>query len=134
MNFDQVPVIGLAKGERGLISQILCPKFCGYLTVGTLGSGIDPVPGEPSIKDILHLYNFKLIKPDTKLFGVIGKPISHSKSPLLYNEGFKSVGFNGVYLHLLVDDIANFLSTYASTGFSGFRYKLICIKLYMYTY
>ncbi|PRQ49092.1 putative shikimate dehydrogenase, 3-dehydroquinate dehydratase [Rosa chinensis] len=117
---SQVPVIGLAMGERGLISRILCAKFGGYLTSGTLDSGIVSVPGEPAIKDILHVYNFRLIRPGTKLFGVIGKPISHSKSPLLYNEGFKSVGFDGVYLHLLVDDIANFLRTYSSTDFSGF--------------
>ncbi|KAK9949891.1 hypothetical protein M0R45_005401 [Rubus argutus] len=40
--------------------------------------------------------------------------------PSLYNEGFKSVGFDGVYLHFLVDDIANFLQTYSSTDFAGF--------------
>ncbi|KAK9949893.1 hypothetical protein M0R45_005403 [Rubus argutus] len=117
---SQVPVIGLAMGERGLISQILCAKFGGYLTSGTTGSGIVSAPGQPTIKDILHLYNFRRVRPDTKVFGVIGKPISYSKSPLLYNEGFKSVGFDGVYLHFLVDDIANFLQTYSSMDFAGF--------------
>ncbi|KAL6225346.1 hypothetical protein ACLB2K_004196 [Fragaria x ananassa] len=117
---SHVPVIGLAMGERGLISRILCAKFGGYFTSGTLHSGIVSVPGEPAIKDILDVYNFRLIRHCTKMFGVIGKPISHSRSPLLYNEVFKSVGFDGVYLHLLVDDIANFLHTYSSTDFSGF--------------
>ncbi|KAL6223092.1 hypothetical protein ACLB2K_006482 [Fragaria x ananassa] len=117
---SHVPVIALAMGERGLISRILCAKFGGYFTSGTLHSEIVSVPGEPTIKDILDVYNFRLIRPCTKMFGVIGKPVSHSRSPLLYNEGFKSVGFDGVYLHLLVDDIANFLHTYSSTDFSGF--------------
>lgn len=121
----QVPVIGLAMGERGLISRILCAKFGGYLTSGTTGLGIVSAPGQPTIKDILHLYNFRLVRPGTKVFGVIGKPISHSKSPLLYNEGFKSVGFDGVYLHFLVDDIANFLRTYSSMDFSGFRFTFL---------
>ncbi|XP_062081319.1 bifunctional 3-dehydroquinate dehydratase/shikimate dehydrogenase, chloroplastic-like [Humulus lupulus] len=70
--------------------------------------------------ELLHLYNFRQIGPDTKVFGVIGKPVGQSKSPILYNEAFKSVGFNGVYLHLLVDDIANFLQTYLSADFAGF--------------
>ncbi|XP_062079266.1 bifunctional 3-dehydroquinate dehydratase/shikimate dehydrogenase, chloroplastic-like [Humulus lupulus] len=70
--------------------------------------------------ELLHLYNFRQIGPDTKGFGVIGKPVGQSKSPILYNEAFKSVGFNGVYLHLLVDDIANFLQTYLSADFAGF--------------
>ncbi|BBH05565.1 dehydroquinate dehydratase, putative / shikimate dehydrogenase, putative [Prunus dulcis] len=84
------------------------------------GLGIVSAPGQPTMKDVLHLYNFAQIGPDTKVFGIIGKPVSHSKSPFLYNEGFKSVGFNGVYVHLLVDDIAKFLQTYSSMDFAGF--------------
>ncbi|XP_057957467.1 bifunctional 3-dehydroquinate dehydratase/shikimate dehydrogenase, chloroplastic-like isoform X3 [Malania oleifera] len=117
---SSVPIIGLVMDERGLMSRILCPKFGGYLTFGTLESGIVSAPGQPTIKDLMNLYNFRQLGPDTKVFGIIGKPVSHSKSPILYNEAFKSVGFNGVYLHLLVDDIANFLHTYSSTDFSGF--------------
>ncbi|XAR54585.1 3-dehydroquinate dehydratase [Bertholletia excelsa] len=115
-----VPIIGLVMGERGLMSRILCPKFGGYLTFGTLDSGIVSAPGQPAIHDLMNLYNFRQIGPDTKIFGIIGKPVSHSKSPILYNEAFKQFGFNGVYLHLLVDDVANFLQTYSSTDFAGF--------------
>ncbi|XP_065863546.1 bifunctional 3-dehydroquinate dehydratase/shikimate dehydrogenase, chloroplastic [Euphorbia lathyris] len=117
---SQVPIIGIVMGERGLISRILCAKFGGYLTFGTLESGIVSAPGQPTIKDLLDLYNFRQIGPDTKVYGIIGKPVGHSKSPILYNEAFKSVGFNGVYVHLLVDDIANFLQTFSSTDFAGF--------------
>ncbi|KAJ4722264.1 bifunctional 3-dehydroquinate dehydratase/shikimate dehydrogenase, chloroplastic-like [Melia azedarach] len=117
---SQVPIIGLVMGERGLISRILCAKFGGFLTFGTLENGIVSAPGQPTIKDLLDLYNFRQIGPDTKVFGIIGKPVGHSKSPILYNEAFKSVGFNGVYVHLLVDDIAQFFETYSSNDFAGF--------------
>ncbi|XP_024021447.1 bifunctional 3-dehydroquinate dehydratase/shikimate dehydrogenase, chloroplastic [Morus notabilis] len=117
---SQVPTIGLVMGERGLISRILCAKFGGFLSFGTLESRIVSAPGQPTMNDLLHLYNFRHIGPDTKVFGVIGKPVGHSKSPILFNEAFKSVGFNGIYLHLLVDDIANFLQTYSSVDFAGF--------------
>ncbi|XP_059632659.1 bifunctional 3-dehydroquinate dehydratase/shikimate dehydrogenase, chloroplastic isoform X2 [Cornus florida] len=116
----QVPIIGLVMGERGLMSRILCPKFGGYLTFGTLEAGKVSAPGQPTFKDLVNLYNFRQISHDTKVFGIIGKPVSHSKSPILYNGSFKSVGFNGVYMHLLVDDIASFLQTYSSTDFVGF--------------
>uniref|UniRef100_A0A7N1A3W7 Shikimate dehydrogenase n=1 Tax=Kalanchoe fedtschenkoi TaxID=63787 RepID=A0A7N1A3W7_KALFE len=117
---SQVPIIGLVMGERGLISRVLCPKFGGYLTFGTLEAGVVSAPGQPTIKDLLDLYNFRFIGPDTKVFGIIGKPVGHSKSPILYNGAFKSVGFNGVYVHLLVDDVPSFLQTYSSTDFAGF--------------
>ncbi|GFZ08953.1 dehydroquinate dehydratase, putative [Actinidia rufa] len=117
---SQVPIIAMVMGERGLMSRILCPKFGGYLTFGSLESGTVSAPGQPTIEDLVNLYNFRQIGPDTKVFGIIGKPVSHSKAPMLYNEAFKQVGFNGVYLHLLVDDVANFLQTYSSTDFAGF--------------
>lgn len=117
---SQVPVIGLVMGERGLISRILCAKFGGYLTFATLEAGIVSAPGQPTIQDLLTLYNFRQIGPDTKVFGIIGKPVGHSKSPMLFNEAFKAIGFNGVYVHFLVDDIVNFLQTYSSSDFAGF--------------
>ncbi|KAF2287720.1 hypothetical protein GH714_002441 [Hevea brasiliensis] len=117
---SQVPIIGIVMGEKGLISRILCAKFGGYLTFGTLESGIVSAPGQPTIKDLLDLYNFRQIGPDTKVHGIVRKPIGHSKSPFLYNEAFKSIGFNGVFVHLLVDDIAKFFQTFSSTDFAGF--------------
>ncbi|EOY06378.1 Dehydroquinate dehydratase / shikimate dehydrogenas, putative isoform 4 [Theobroma cacao] len=117
---SQVPIIGLVMGERGLISRILCAKFGGYLTFGTLEAGVVSAPGQPTINDLLNLYNFRQLGPDTKVYGVIGKPVGHSKSPMLYNEAFKSAGFNGVYVHLLVDDLSTFLQSYSSTDFAGF--------------
>ncbi|PIA44591.1 hypothetical protein AQUCO_01700293v1 [Aquilegia coerulea] len=117
---SNVPVIGLVMSERGLISRLLCPKFGGYLTFGTLEAGIVSAPGQPTIKDLLSVYNLRQIGPDTKVFGLIGKPVGHSKGPILYNRAFKSVGFNGIYVPLLVDDVAKFLRTYSSPDFAGF--------------
>ncbi|KAF3534643.1 hypothetical protein DY000_02043786 [Brassica cretica] len=116
----QVPTIGLVMGERGLMSRILCSKFGGYLTFGTLESGKVSAPGQPTIKDLLDLYNFRRIGPDTKVYGIIGKPVSHSKSPIVHNQAFMSVDYKGVYVHLLVDDLESFLKTYSSSDFAGF--------------
>lgn len=115
-----VPIIAMVMGEKGLMSRILCPKFGAYLTFGTLEAGKVSAPGQPTIQDLLDLYNFRQLGPDTRIFGIIGNPVSHSKSPLLYNEAFRSAGFNGVFVHLLVDDIATFFHTYSSLDFAGF--------------
>ncbi|CAD5187374.1 unnamed protein product, partial [Musa acuminata subsp. malaccensis] len=117
---QQVPMIGLVMGERGLISRLLCPKFGGYLTFGTLGVGKESAPGQPTISDLLNVYNIRQIGADTKIFGIVGKPVGHSKSPVLLNAAFKSVGLDAVYVPLLVDDLVNFLNAYSSTDFAGF--------------
>lgn len=121
---SQVPMIGLAMAERGLMSRILAAKFGGFLTFGALEAEATSAPGQPTIKDLLELYNFRQIGADTKVHGVIGKPIGHSKSPHLYNAAFKSVGFNGIYLPLLVDSVAKFVSGFASPDFVGYSYTI----------
>lgn len=114
-------MIGLVMGERGLMSRILSAKYGGYLTFGTIEAGAVSAPGQPTITDLLDLYNFRQIGADTKVHGIIGKPIGHSKSPHMYNAAFKSFGFNGIYLPLLVDSVANFINTYNSPDFVGYR-------------
>ncbi|KAG7969052.1 hypothetical protein I3843_07G011000 [Carya illinoinensis] len=121
---SQVPMIGIVMGEKGFISRILSAKFGGFLTFGSIEAGLVSAPGQPAVKELLELYNFRQLGPDTKVHGVIGNPIGHSKSPHLYNPAFKSVNFNGIYLPLLVDNVANFLKTYSSHDFVGYSYTI----------
>uniref|UniRef100_A0A0E0MN64 Uncharacterized protein n=1 Tax=Oryza punctata TaxID=4537 RepID=A0A0E0MN64_ORYPU len=116
----QVPIIGLVMNDRGFISRVLCPKFGGYLTFGSLEKGKESAPAQPTATDLINVYNIRQIGPDTKVYGIIGKPVGHSKSPILHNEAFRSVGLNAVYVPFLVDDLANFLNTYSSPEFAGF--------------
>ncbi|KAK8498387.1 hypothetical protein V6N12_011430 [Hibiscus sabdariffa] len=116
-------MIGLVMSERGLMSRIHAAKFGGFLTFGSLEAGVVSAPGQPTVKELLDLYNTRLVGPDTKVHGVIGKPIHHSKNPLLYNASFKSTGFNGMYLYLywLTTSQLTFITTYSSPDFSGFK-------------
>ncbi|KAJ1695239.1 hypothetical protein LUZ63_011937 [Rhynchospora breviuscula] len=107
----QVPIIGLVMKERGIISRLVCPKFGGYLTFGALNKGKESAPGQITGSELLNVYRIREIGPDTKVFGIIGKPVGHSKSPNLHNEAFRSVGFNAVYVAYLVDDLSSFLNT-----------------------
>ncbi|XP_011627391.1 bifunctional 3-dehydroquinate dehydratase/shikimate dehydrogenase, chloroplastic isoform X2 [Amborella trichopoda] len=116
----QVPIIGLVMRERGWISRILCPKFGGYLTFGTLEAGKESAPGQLTMKELLNVYNIRQIGRDTKVYGIIGNPVGHSKGPILHNEAFTSVGLNAVYVPFLVDNLREFLHVYSSPDFSGF--------------
>lgn len=118
------PIIGLVMSERGLMSRILSPKFGGYLTFGKLDEEKESAPGQPTIAELLDLYNIRHIRADTKVLGLVAKPVKQSKSPILHNKCFKAVGFNGVYLPLLTDDVVKFLDTYLSPDFTGFSCSL----------
>ncbi|XP_068341356.1 bifunctional 3-dehydroquinate dehydratase/shikimate dehydrogenase, chloroplastic-like isoform X1 [Pyrus communis] len=121
---SQVPMIALVMGEKGLISRVLSAKYGAFLTFGTIEAGVVSAPGQPTVRDLLDLYNFRLIGADTKVHGVIGNPIRHSNCPHLYNAAFKSINFNGIYLPLLVDNVANFIDTYNSPDFAGYSYTI----------
>ncbi|XP_059652601.1 bifunctional 3-dehydroquinate dehydratase/shikimate dehydrogenase, chloroplastic-like [Cornus florida] len=114
----QVPIIAYTIGDRGLISQIVGPKFGGFLVYGSIEG--NPVPGLPTLVTLRHIYEVNNINADTKVFGLISKPVSHSKGPILHNPTFRHVGYNGVYVPMLVDDLKEFFRVYSSPDFAGF--------------
>ncbi|KZV32387.1 bifunctional 3-dehydroquinate dehydratase/shikimate dehydrogenase, chloroplastic [Dorcoceras hygrometricum] len=114
----QVPLIARTMGESGLISQLLGPKYGAFLVFGTLGD--KNVAGLPSLASIKHVYKLENMNVDTKIFGVVSNPVSHSKGPLLHNSAFRHTGYNGIYVPLLVDDLQEFFSVYSSSDFAGF--------------
>ena len=46
-----------------------------------------------------------IINSNTLLFVVMGDPVSHSLSPVMHNQAFQEVGYNGVYLAIRVKHI-----------------------------
>ncbi|KAL5136035.1 Bifunctional 3-dehydroquinate dehydratase/shikimate dehydrogenase, chloroplastic [Glycine soja] len=114
----KVPLIAYSVGERGLISQLLSPKFGGLFVYGSLAG--NPIPGLPSLDSIQEAYKLEHVNADTKVFGLISKPVSHSRGPILHNPSFKDVNYNGIYVPMFVDDLKKFFSTYPSPDFSGF--------------
>ncbi len=97
------PTIALCMGEFGLMSRVLAPKFGpggGFLTFASLRDTTTTAPGQPTIAELLNLYRFRSITPTTRVFGVIGWPVTQSRSPHLHNAGFESINFDGVYLPL----------------------------------
>ena len=94
------PMIALAMGEFGLLSRVLAPKFGGFLTFASLRPAAATAPGQPTVADLTGLYRFRSIGRRTKVYGIIGWPVTQSKSPMLHNAAFDEMGHDGVYLPL----------------------------------
>lgn len=65
------------------------------------------------------LYRLKSMNADTRVYGVVGNPVSQSKSPAIHNPAFAKEGVNAVYLPFLVDDFGAFLQAYSDPHFAG---------------
>lgn len=100
-------------GERGEISRILAPRFGGCITYCSLDEGDETAPGQIPVKKLLDVYNYKSINEQTKIFGLAGNPVSHSKGIYVHNKFFKKNNLNAVYVNFLVDDFGNFFRTYS---------------------
>jgi 3-dehydroquinate dehydratase/shikimate dehydrogenase len=96
------PSVVLCMGEFGLASRVLAPKFGGLFTFASLERGRESAPGQPTIDELRTLYRFDAIGPGTKVYGVVGWPVGHSRSPAFHNAAFAAAGHDGVYLPLPV--------------------------------
>jgi len=57
----------------------------------------------------------------TRLFGVIGRPVRHSLSPLIHNTGYITLGMNCLYLAFEVNDLKKTFEGLKEMGVSGFN-------------
>lgn len=124
----------LGMGEHGLFSRVLAGRLGSWLTycspisesAGPPAAGGSPAgrlpaaaPGHLAPETLLELYRFRRIDRDTALFGVIGNPIAHSRSPELHNRGYSALGLNAVYLPFRVDRLGPFLRAAELLGVQG---------------
>ncbi len=59
------------------------------------------------------------INAETGLYGIIGDPVSHSRSPVLHNSGFRELALNCVYLAFPVKDVRAALEGLRGLGIKG---------------
>lgn len=61
------------------------------------------------------------IDSNTIVYGVIGNPIRHSKSPIMMNRAFRETGINGVYtaFHITSERLADFAAGVRAMGIRG---------------
>jgi shikimate dehydrogenase len=55
----------------------------------------------------------------TELYGIIGKPVKHSLSPVMHNAAFASMGMNRVYVPMEVHRVEQAVQGLAALGFKG---------------
>ncbi len=106
------PMIALCMGEAGVMSRILAPKFGAFLTFARAGGPGDAeaaagvaagtAAGQPTVRQLVQEYGVTRVGAATRVYGVIGWPVAHSKSPATHNAWFARHGVDGVYVPIPV--------------------------------
>jgi 3-dehydroquinate dehydratase/shikimate dehydrogenase len=91
---ERQPHVLIGMGSIGLPSRVLAARLGNRWTYA--GDGV--APGQVPASRLLTDFQFRRVRPDAALYGVVGNPISHSLSPVMHNAGFEALGLNAVYV------------------------------------
>jgi len=95
----------IAMGESGVPSRVLASKLRNRWTY--VGQSV--APGQFETKRLLNEFRFRQLRADSAIYGVVGSPVGHSRSPVMHNAGFAHFGLNAVYLPLQAADAQDFV-------------------------
>ena len=95
----------LGMGRFGLPTRILAAHLGNYLTFCSR-AGRSAAPGHLDPDTMVELYRFRSIHAGTRVLGVVGTPLSHSRSPQIHNPALAAAGIDAVYVPIELDDLA----------------------------
>ena len=109
------PMSLIAMGEAGLASRVLASWMGSCWTYA--GDGV--APGQISARQMQDEYRFRRIGARTAVYGVLGRPVSHSVSPAMHNAAFRAADLDAVYLPLAAADFEDFAAFADEAGLAG---------------
>ncbi len=92
------PVILLGMGDYGRITRILYRKTHSLMTYGAANPEQPGAPGQISVEELARVYNIQRVDQSTEVYALIGDPVSHSRSPQLFNALFEEHNLNAIYI------------------------------------
>ncbi|MBI4716454.1 MAG: type I 3-dehydroquinate dehydratase [Planctomycetes bacterium] len=121
--FDALPALDLvhahgfrvcviAMGEAGACTRVLARKLGAFAGYAALEADAPTAPGQLCLRDMIGLYRWPAIDTGTQVYGLVGDPVAHSVSPLLFNRWFGRAGRNAVYLPFRVPGGAGSLARF----------------------
>ena len=106
---DGREIIPIGMGDAGKWTRLLGLAHGAFLTYASLDTGKETAGGQLTADELINVYRVKQLDRDTKVYGIVGDPISSSLSPYMHNAAFAACGVNAVFLPLQVKDLDAFM-------------------------
>jgi 3-dehydroquinate dehydratase / shikimate dehydrogenase len=116
---DMANMVGLCMGEQGILSRVLAIRAGSMFTFAAAAHGEETAPGQLDARTLTDTYRIAQIDIATRVYGVVGNPISHSLSPLMMNTAFHRETVNAVYLGLQTSKLTDLLTVVRELPVSG---------------
>jgi 3-dehydroquinate dehydratase / shikimate dehydrogenase len=118
----KTPLIAFAMSDQGLCTRVLSPGLGGIFTYAAPGEADGTAPGQVPARVMKSLYRLDKLTKGSHVYGVIGDPVGHSKSPHVHNRAFQARWIDAVYLpfHVTQAQLGDFMKLAAKLPVSGF--------------
>lgn len=113
--------IGISLGEKGYLTRLLNPIYLQRITYTSLDVKTRKKLGQISYEELMNLYHYPTLNPQTKIYGLVGSSLSKSPGVKVYNNLFYQKKINAIYLNfeLTEKEFIPFLLNAQELAFSG---------------
>ena len=114
------PLIAIALGPMGVITRILAGRYGAPFTYASAAPGAEAGAGQIPADVMAGLYRVRSVTAKTRVYGVLGRDVTRSLSPILHNRAFAARQLDAVYVPVQAEALAPFMQVLPSLGLSGF--------------
>lgn len=97
---DQYCLTGIGMGEAGQCTRILSPVLGNAMHYVSLDESQATAPGQLTLHELLTTYSFRTLNRNSKIYALLGDPVSLSVGHRLHNQSFAFTHTNAVYIKL----------------------------------
>jgi 3-dehydroquinate dehydratase/shikimate dehydrogenase len=111
----------LCMGHLGVSTRILAEQLGSYISYSSAREPDIPLgaPGQIDPRDLVEQYRFREIKPETKIFAVVGYPLAATSSPTFFNKVFTEEKIDAVYVPFPSDSLEAFMELANELSITG---------------
>ncbi len=107
---DTHSLVGMCMGEQGIISRVLGLRAGSAFTFAAVTPDEKTAPGQVTGQELRNIYRIEQVDAATRVYGVVGDPVSHSLSPAIMNAALRRENVNGVYVALHAKTLKDLLA------------------------
>jgi 3-dehydroquinate dehydratase/shikimate dehydrogenase len=104
--------VAIAMGEAGEPSRILYRKFGGWATYASADADTPSAPGQIPASLLDGLYRARELTRRTKVYGVLGNPVGHSRGIFVHNPLLHAAGRDAVYCRFPARNLRRFFGEF----------------------
>jgi 3-dehydroquinate dehydratase / shikimate dehydrogenase len=115
-----IPLIPIAMGPLGLPTRLLGGRTGAPFTFAAAALGAEAAPGQIPAARMARVFRVREVGPDTRVYGLVGRDVTSSLSPVLHNAAFAASGINARQVPVEADSMDSFIGALPGLRLAGF--------------